>query len=408
MDSNKKCRACSSENIVHFFDLGDQPYANALTKDCITTEHTYPLSLSFCKDCLLVQLNYTADPKELFSNYFWVTSTSSTAREYAEGFCEKTLARSTKNINYVLEIASNDGTFLRPFKDKGIEVLGVDPALNIVEQAEKSGIPTYCSFFSESVAKEIISQKGYPSIVLARNVLPHVANLHEFVKGLEICCGDTSLLVLEIHYSGKIIDEIHYDSIYHEHLCYFTFASLNNLLNKYNLYPFDIEFSPISGGSIVLYIKNKPTNKSSALVKFINKEEDNGYNTLQRWQDFANTSFMHRKLLNSIIDKEVNKNKKIIGYGASARSSTMLNFCGIGNQKIFKIADQNPLKQGLYTPGTKIEIIHPDAALEYNPDVILLLAWNFKNEIITLLREKYNYSGIVIIPLPFPPYSEEI
>lgn len=406
MSGIKQCRACNSENIVHFFDLGNQPYANALTKSCTTAENTYPLSLSFCKDCSLVQLDYTADPKELFSNYFWVTSTSSTAREYAKSFCDKALSRSPQNINYVLEVASNDGTFLRPFKDKGIEVLGVDPALNIVEEAQKSGIPTNCNFFSESVAQNIISQKGYPSIVFARNVLPHVANLHDFVKGMQICCGDDSLMVLEVHYSGKIIDELHYDSIYHEHLCYFTLVSLNNLLNKYSLYPFDIEFSPISGGSIVLYIKNKPTNKSVALVEFINNEHNNGYNTFQRWQEFADNSFMHKKLLNNIINNQVNK--RIIGYGASARSSTMLNFCGINNQKIYKIADQNPLKQGLFTPGTKIEIIHPDTAMACNPDIVLLLAWNFKDEILELLKKKYNYSGTVIIPLPFPPYSEEI
>lgn len=249
-----ECRACKSTRMIPFFDLGMQPFANALLDtEQIANEKRYPLSLCFCEDCKLVQLNYTADPKELFSNYCWVTSTSSTARNYAKKFCEEAMKR--KNINkngYVLEVASNDGTFLKEFQKQDIEVLGVDPAANIVQQANEDGVPTEVAFFGKAVAEEIIAKKGYPEVVYARNVLPHVADLHDFVQGLSTSCSDNNLLILEVHYAGIILDEVHYDSIYHEHLCYFTIASIINLLKQHELYPYDIMYSPISGGSIVL------------------------------------------------------------------------------------------------------------------------------------------------------------
>lgn len=404
----EKCRSCGSLNIQQFFDLHEQPFANALLKNISDYEGEYPLSLSYCKDCSLTQLDYTADPKELFSNYFWVTSTSSTAREYSKFFCENALKRFNTEINYVLEIASNDGTFLKPFKEKGLDVLGIDPAQNIAKIACEEGINTQVDFFGDEVARKVVRKKGTPAIIYARNVLPHVANLHGFVEGLKICCGDNSLLILEIHYFGKILDELHYDSIYHEHLCYFTLKSVTKLLNQAGLFVYDVEKSPISGGSIVLYIKNTQQAASESLKALKIIEEKNRYNDFEKLQEFAIMSFEHKKLLNEIIDKELEKGKKIVGYGASARSSTMLNFCGIDNRKLIAIADQNALKQGLLTPGTHIPILSPEETLGKNPDTILLLAWNFKDEILEILRNRFNFKGNIIIPLPNPPIMEEI
>ena len=397
------CRACSSGDVEQFFDLGMQPFANALVMNDNKCEYKYPLSLSYCKNCSLVQLDYTADPKELFSNYFWVTSTSQSAREYSEIFCESALSRIESGIPYVLEVASNDGTFLKPFKKRGYNVLGIDPALNIAKMAAKEGIPTKNEFFGESVACKAIEEYGYPGIVFARNVLPHVANLHDFLKGLKTCMNEGTLLVLEVHYAGKILDELHYDSIYHEHLCYFSVRSLQNLLKKYDLHAFDIIQSPISGGSIVLYISLDGVEKSEQLIGIENNEAILGYNSFDKWTEFSKKSYHHKKILNEVIDTKIREGKKIIGYGASARSSTMLNFCGIDNSKISKIADQNSLKHGLLTPGTHIPIVHPDEAFSEKPEAILLLAWNFKDEIIRTITDNYGFKGEIIIPLPFPP-----
>lgn len=397
-----RCRACEDTNIKEFLDLGKQPYANSLLKNPTEKEKFYPLSLSWCSQCSLVQLNHTADPKELFSNYIWVTSTSSTTRKYAKAFCENTLSRIEKPTEgYILELASNDGTFLLPFKKKGCKVLGVDPAKNIVDLAVKNGIPTKCEFFGVSSARRIIKDFGPAKVIVARNVLPHIANLHDFIKGICISLDDKGLLVLEVHYAKKIYQELHYDSIYHEHLCYFTIKSLESILNLYNLYIEDIKTSPISGGSLVLYIKRGKIKESQVVKTYRRAEKKTKLNTFRRWSDFANRVKKHRKKLLEILNKQ--QDEIIVGYGASARSSTLLNFCKIGTNYLSVIADQNPLKQGFYTAGTHILIENPDIVMKKRPSVIIILGWNFKDEIIKILREKYNYQSICILPLPNNP-----
>lgn len=396
------CRVCKSENIKKFLDLGKQPYANSLLKNPSEKEKFYPLSLSYCLNCSLVQLNHTANPKELFSNYVWVTATSSTAREHANKFCKNIISR-IKNARkgYVLEIASNDGTFLLPFIKKGYKVLGVDPAKNIVDMAIANNIPTKCEFFGETSAKGIKKEYGTASVVIARNVLPHVANTHDFVKGMSIALNDDGLLALEIHYAKRIYQELHYDSIYHEHLCYFTIKSLEKLLNQYNIFIEDLDISPISGGSLVVYARKKQTKESLFLKKYKKSEKDIKLNELDSWQNFAKKVKQNRKKLLEILNQ--NKAKFIVGYGASARSSTLLNYCGIGPEYIPIIADMNPLKQGLYTAGTHIPIENPDIVMNKKPDLVMILAWNFKDEIIKIMKEKYNYQGRYIIPLPNDP-----
>ena len=265
MNEIKKCRACDYEKIETFFNLGNQPFANALLKNYEFLEDKYPLVLCFCPKCNLVQLNHTADPKVLFSNYYWLTSTSSTARSYAKHFCDETLKRlnNSYKISYILEIASNDGTFLKEFQKKNFEVLGVDSAQNISDIANSIGVKTKCGFFGQKLASAIISEYGFPGIIIVRNVLPHVANLHDFLQGIFRCIKDDCLVVIEVHYLKKIIEELHYDSIYHEHLCYFSLNSLERLLNSNGLYIFDIMESQISGGSIVVFLSNKKDEKQS-------------------------------------------------------------------------------------------------------------------------------------------------
>ena len=404
MKKINKCRICKSKNIKEFFDLGDQPLANSLLKNPDEKENFYPLSLSWCPDCNLVQLNHTADPKELFSNYVWVTGTSETAKEHAVNFYKEILSR-TENLHegYTLEVASNDGTFLMPFIENGYKALGVDPAKNIADMATKEGAPTICGFFGEELAREIIREYGYAKVVFARNVLPHVANLHDFVKGLKLCLEDKGLLVLEVHYAEKICEELHYDSIYHEHLCYFTLKNIEHLLNQYGLFVFDIEKSPISGGSLILYIKKNETEEKPIVQSYRKIEKEIKLNELSRWQDFATRAYSHREELLKIVNDLKKEGKSIVGYGASARSSTLLNFCGINTRFISIIADQNPIKQGFYTAGTHILIDSPEKVMKKNPNYVFILAWNFADEIIDILKRRFNYTGKFIIPLPNNP-----
>lgn len=396
------CRICHNKKIIEFLDLGNQPYANSLLRKVTEKEQFYPLSLSWCPNCTLIQLNHTANPRELFSNYVWVTSTSSIARKYAEVFCKDTILRIQKpGEGYILEIASNDGTFLLPFMKKGYTVLGVDPAKNIVEMAKTRGVPTKCEFFGVKTAEKIKREFGPAKTIIARNVLPHVANLHDFVKGIYTSLGNEGLLILEVHYAKKIYEELHYDSIYHEHLCYFTIKSLEQLLNQYKLFIKDLKTSPISGGSLVIYAKKGKIKESPIVQTQRLAEEKIKLNSLKSWVKFANRVITHREKLLKILTE--NKDKIIVGYGASARSSTLLNYCSIGTELISVIADQSPLKQGRLTAGTHILIDSPDNVMKKNPNFVMILAWNFEKEITKILKEKYNYQGNYILPLPNDP-----
>lgn len=408
MEIIKKCRVCNSKNIKTFFDLGFQPLANSLIKNPEKKENFYPLSLSHCQDCSLVQLNQTIDSRELFSKYIWVTATSKTAREFSEIFCQELIARSQKIKNeYVLEVASNDGTFLLPFMHAGYKVLGVDPAKNIVEMAEANGVPTKRCFFGAESAKKILEEYGPAQIIFARNVLAHVANTRDFVEGLELCLGEQGTLAIEFHYAKKILEELQYDSIYHEHLCYFTLKSIEKLLNDFNLFIFDIKESPISGGALIVYAKKHKLAETAVVKLYRDQEKKNKINNFDSWKDFASKAFSHRKKLLKILRSFSKEKGTTIGYGASARSSTLLNFCGINSKLISMIADQSPLKHKLFTAGTHILINSPEKALEHNPKYVLILAWNFTNEIIEVLKTKFNYRGGVIIPLPKAPYFKK-
>jgi hypothetical protein len=247
-----------------------------------------------------------------------------------------------------------------------------------------------------------VEEHGFPDLVFARNVVPHVANLHDFVQGISLCCNNETIAAIEVHYAGTIMEELHYDSIYHEHLCYFTLKSLAGLFAEYGLFPFDIMESPISGGSIVVYMSKEKKQKSQHLMAFETREKKSRYNDLAAWMEFAKKAEIHRQQLRNVIEKEKKADKKIIAYGASARSSTMLNFCGIDKNDIPIVIDQNVRKQGKYTPGSHILIQSAKEAMDCNPDTIVLLAWNFKDEITDYLKKDFQYKGKVIVPLPYP------
>ncbi|MCW8899148.1 MAG: class I SAM-dependent methyltransferase, partial [Gammaproteobacteria bacterium] len=291
------------------------------------------------------------------------------------------------------------GTFLKRFLEVDCEVLGIDPARNIAEVASASGIPTLAEFFTVDVAKRIMDEKGRKDIVFARNVIPHVKEIHSVIEGIKTLLDDDGVGIIEFHDAGLILKELHYDSIYHEHLFLFSLKTIGQLLEKYGLHVFDIMPSPISGGSWVIYFSSKIKEKSDSLNNVEQDEINSGINTLQRWLDFAKETKLHAKHLKNLISK--NK-EKIIAYGASARSSTLLNFCGINSEHISAIIDKNPLKHGLITPGSNIPIISFEQGLNeiQNADQILLLAWNFEDEVVKELKAQ-GYKGKFIIPLPY-------
>lgn len=393
------CRLCLSKDLHEVLDLKSQPPANSLRKDVNETLPIAPLKLVHCGSCAAVQLTSTVDPNYLFSQYVWVTGTSSTARAYSEFYSTEVLKRVSSKSPFVVEVASNDGTFLKKFKEKGCSVLGVDPAKNIAVKAAADGIPTLAEFFNSSIAQKILKETGRPNVVMARNVIPHVKEIHSIADGLSQLVDADGTVVIEFHYAESILKEFHYDSIYHEHLFYFSLKSLSSLFAQYGLHPFDAFKSPISGGSIVLFFSKTKKEYTESLKKLIEHEERSGLNSLSAWKDFGKQSILHAAELKRIVS-EYSKKEPLVGYGASARSSTMMNFAGISNNELDCIIDRNPLKQGLYTPGTNIKIISFEEGLaRLKNRHILLLAWNFEEEVVKDLRAN-GFTGDIIVPLP--------
>lgn len=396
------CRVCGSKDLVRVLDLGKQPLANSLKKTEMEKEKSFPLSIVFCNNCSLVQLEETIDKEVLFSHYVWVTGTSETAKHYAEIFFNRTLHNTGLSKNdLVVEIASNDGTFLKPFIRNGFQVIGVDPAQNISDLANSEGIKTIAKFWDISVAKSIRETMGSAKVIIARNVIPHVSDLHNVIKGISECLSDDGTGIIEFHHAGKILNELHYDSIYHEHLCYFSMSSIKYLLNRYGLYPYHIDISPISGGSYVIYFSKNQKSQTKEYEKFEMEEEQTGINKLSAWQEFARKSEKHK--IDSIEILKPFRGKTVIGFGSSARSSTYLNYCGFSSSDIKLIIDNNKLKQGMFSAGSSIPIVSFEKGIAENPDLIFVIAWNFLDEIVKECRNA-GYKGPFLTPFPNNPY----
>ncbi|MBI11301.1 MAG: hypothetical protein CMM55_17435 [Rhodospirillaceae bacterium] len=399
------CRVCGSGGLQDVLDLGAQPPANHLRRPDEVPPDAVPLDLQICGNCETAQITATIDPEVLFGTYLWVTGTSAGANAYSSVFVNRVESipglrdpSGGGDPRSVIEIASNDGTFLRRFSERGWTVLGVDPAVNIADRAHADGIPTRCDFFGVDVATEIVADQGHADVVVARNVVPHVADIHSVVEGLAVAAGDDGVVVIEAHDAQVILDELHYDSIYHEHLFYFSLSTLCSLCRRHGLEAFDVHSSPISGGSQVVFLSRRIREPSERLSRAADQacSEDQ----LQAWSTFAADSRSHAEALREVVI-DAGEKGKVIGYGASARSSTMLNFAGLGNVEISAIIDQNPLKHDRLTAGTDIPIVSLEAGLELlnPPDTVLLLAWNFRDEIRRNLVSN-GFEGQVIVPLP--------
>lgn len=398
----KLCRLCDSSNMQSILNLGDQPPANSLYAPNDKSPSPIPLRLMYCEGCSTVQLGESVDPGYLFGKYLWVTGTSAKARQHSREFSKNALVRCANNRPFVIEIASNDGTFLKRFLELDCEVLGIDPAKNIAELASNNGVPTLTEFFTVDLAKRLVQEKGKSNIVFARNVLPHVKEINSVVEGIKVLLSNEGLGIVEFHDTGLILEELHYDSIYHEHLFLFSLKTISQLLEKYHLYVFDIMPSPISGGSWVIYFSKQKRVQTNSVLKIQQHEKKTGVNTYGRWVKFAEQVKSHSEELKRMISQN---DEKILAYGASARSSTLLNFCGINSRQISAIIDKNPLKKGLMTPGSNIPIISFEQGLKKIKNVgkILLLAWNFQEEIVLELRAA-GFTGQFIAPLPNKPH----
>ncbi len=395
------CRACGGTDLTKFLDLDEMPPANAFLSESELKlpEKKFPLAVYFCRGCSLVQLLDVVNPELLFKNYHYMTSASKPLAEHfrkmaveiAEKFIE------TKN-DLVVEIGSNDGILLEAVKDK-CRILGIEPSENLARIAEKNGVPTIKEFFSSNLAEKILGEHGGASVIVANNVMAHIDDMKDIFFGVKKLIRKNGIFVFEVHWLGNLIGAGGFDQIYHEHLCYWSLHSLKKFIESIGMKIFDVQKVPIHGESIRVFVSASRGEEKSVSV-LLSEEKNIGLNKEETFFAFAKRVEKNREEICSLLKKLKSEGKKIIGYGAPAKGNTLLNYCGIGAETIDCITDSTPFKQGLFTPGMHIPIIGPEKPKDESPDFILLLAWNYADEILkkeSLLRE----AGVkFIIPVP--------
>lgn len=409
--SNQKahtCRSCRATGLNTILDLGRTPLANALltAEQLSEPEATYPLELTFCPACALVQITETVPPEQLFREYFYLSSYSDTMLRHAESVVNQLIPGRRLNSNsLVMEIASNDGYLLQYYKRAGIPVLGIEPATNVARVAEQErGIPTVCDFFGGALATRLKEQGRRADVIHANNVLAHVADLNEFVHGLELLLKNFGVAVVEVPYVKEMIERCEFDTIYHEHLCYFSLTALSRLFQRHGLVIQDVARLPIHGGTLRIFVGKAGAEVeraiSPAVQTLLDQEAAWGIGDASFYKDFGTqVERLRRELLALLGDLKV-KGKRIAIYGASAKGSTLLNYFGIGRETLDFVVDRSIVKQGYYTPGTRLPIYAPEHLLAQMPDYVLLLTWNFADEILEQQSEYRKRGGRFIIPIP--------
>ncbi len=401
------CRICGGQDLRVLLHLGPTPLANAFPRhpDEFEDEQTYPLDLAFCPDCSLVQIVDEIDPEVLFRDYIYVTGTSKTIAEHNRGYAEAVQAHvRLAPDDLVVEIASNDGSLLTCFRDLGVRVLGVEPAHNIADVAREAGIETVAEFFSSDFAAELRSARGPARAVIGNNVLAHVPNPADVLRGAATLLAEDGAVFIEVPYLAEFVEGLEYDTVYHEHLCYFSVAALLRLCEQAGLSILAVERFAVHGGTIRVRAGLRTTHPShgTSVLAMADAEAAAGLTTEGRFCEFARQVKKNRGKLVALLESLRADGKRMAGYGAPAKGNTLLNYCGIGPDLLPFIVDQNPWKVGRFTPGVHIPVKDVQALHDFAPDYILILAWNFAEEIMQQLEEFRAQGGKFIIPIPEP------
>jgi hypothetical protein len=396
-----ECRGCGQRHVRLFLDLGEQPHCNRLIPSNLAArrEPQYPLRVGYCTACTMVQIDYTIPKESMFTDYPYVSGTTNTLVRHFKDTAERLAATYRLGArDLVVDIGSNDGTWLSHYQPLGIRVLGIDPAANVVDLALKRGVPTWVRFFNEQTAQEIVAKEGCVSLVTAAGVFFHLEELHSVIRGVKALLADDGVFVVQAIYLGGMIDNLAFDQVYHEHLVYYTLRSIESLFARHGLEVFDARLVPIHGGSLEVHVAPAGRRRVNDSVGTLRAEEERkGYGRFATYQSFAERVWRLRDDLKALLSRYRDDGKKVYAYGAPAKGATLLNSFGIGPDLVQKAAEKNPMKVGYLMPGSRIPII--DEADE-RPDAYLLLAWNFFEEIIAKEREFLRAGGEFIVPIP--------
>jgi SAM-dependent methyltransferase len=367
-------------------------------------EPHYPLQVKLCENCFLVQLEEFASPEHIFSDYAYFSSYSESWVRHASEYTDQITPRFALGPqSLVVEIASNDGYLLQFFVHKQVPVIGIEPAQNVAEAARQKGIPTISKFFGTKLAHELVAAGKQADLIVANNVLAHVPDLNDFVAGINILLKPAGAATLEFPHLLRLMQENQFDTIYHEHFSYFSFTTVEQVFARHDLVLFDVEELPTHGGSLRIYAGHRAdTSKgiSTRTHELKKREKDLGMRTLPFYESFGErVREVKRALLDFLISAK-RAGKTIVGYGAAAKGNTLLNYCGIRTDFLDYTVDLNPIKQNHFLPGSRIPIFAPDKMKETKPDYVLILPWNFKDEITSQMKHIREWGGRFVVPIP--------
>ncbi len=401
------CRFCLNKKLIQVIDLGNQPAANAFLskRQLKEKEYYFPLKVNFCPECGQLQLTHVVSPDYLFRNYVYVSSTSQVFVAHFEKYAQsvyKKIKLDTDSL--VVDIGSNDGILLKPFKKLGTKVLGVDPARKIAREATRNGVPTIPEYFDQQLANQITKKWGFADVITFNNVFAHVPYIDELILAANKLLKPEGVLIIEAPYLVVFLKKNLFDTIYHEHVSYLSVRPLQTLFKRFNMAIFDVEETDSHGGSIRVFVKKNESKRKieKSVDEDIKTERRLGLANVQTYKKFAKKIDQNKESLNKLLRKLKSKGKTIIGYGAPAKGNTLLNYFCLEPEILDYIVDDSPYKQGLFTPGMHIPVVSSECIIRDKPDYILILAWNFAESIMKKLSDYKKNGGKFIIPIPKP------
>lgn len=396
------CRGCFSKNLFEFLDLGRMPLAGGfLTKDQIKNEPNAPLKVHFCQDCGLVQILDVFDPEVLFQNYSYRSSVIKGLSEHFREYSDFLKGNYLKNGSGLLEFGCNDGVLLQYFK-KDIKAIGIDVSENITEIARQRGFEVVTGYFNAKNAELLKKRYGLMDVVTGSNVFAHADDIHEIIKAAKYMMNKDGVFIVEIHYVKDLIDTFQYDSIYHEHLCYYSISSLRRILELEDMRIIDVIHLEMHGGGIRVVSCNKESSlrEKKSVNEFLASEKKANIDSIECYREFGQRCQSHKKELQGLLKKIKGEGKKIVGFGAPGRGTILLNYCEIGTDLLDYVVDVSPLRAGKLVPGVHIPVIEEARFMEGNPDYALVLAWTYLKEIIEKEQGFIRKGGKFILPLP--------